>query len=338
MRSGRRKSRRHRPARAALLGDDRGVAFVVAVLSIAVLFVLVTGVSSLASGEARATPFWRDANEAFYVAESGLNHCLWKLKYEGTEIEANEGEYGVDPPTFTSESEDESQGVLPDGSSYSVWVKTDETDSTLKHVTILAVVNERSHLLKATVRQETQPFFDDDGDGTAEEDEGDETQINFPPLENLGVLHVTAGETKRIGPGSYLYDEVKIDGHGTLLLEGDTILYVRKKVKCSGNSTTNPIEEGQTEPTYDLVIYIPPLTEEDGVTKQSVTISGDAVFNGFIYAPDATCRITGNSEVYGMVVGETVKVKGATNYDESGQNIGWPASAEVNYLVESYGG
>ncbi len=297
------------------------------------LFVLVTGVSSLASGEARATPFWRDANEAFYVAESGLNHCLWKLKYEGTEIEDSEGEYGVDPPTFTSQSEDESQGVLPDGSSYSVWVKTDETDGTLKHVTILAVVNERSHLLRATVKQEEQPFFDDDGDGTAEEDEGEETQINFPPLENLGVLHVTAGQTKRIGPGSYLYDEVRVDGRGTLLLEGDTILYVRKKVACAGNSTTNPKEAG-----YNLVIYIPPLTEEDGVTSQSVYISGNAEFNGFIYAPDATVRITGNSEVYGMVVGETVHVSGATNYDPEGENIGWPASAEIDYLVVSYGG
>lgn len=320
------------------LSNENGMVFMVAVLAVGVIFSLTTAVSSLGAGEARATPYWRDKSEAVYVAESGLNHTMWKLKYEGTEIAAAEGEYGVDPPTFTSDSADESLGVLPALSSYQVWVKTDPANNAFRLVTILAYVGDQSHILRARLQQESTPFFDENGDGTAEEDEGTQTTISFPNLPNLGILHVTAGQVVTLQPGEYLYEEVRVDGHGVLQIAGDVTLWVRSRVNCSGDSVTNPIPVGATSPDHNLVIYIPPLTSEDGVTSQSVTISGDAEFNGFIYAPNARCRITGNSDVYGMVVGDDVTVTGATNFDPSGQNIGWPASASVEYLISTYGG
>ncbi len=319
------------------IADEAGVVFLAAVLAVGVLFALVTSVSSLASGEAQATPYWQDKGEAFYTAESGLNHCLWKLTYEGDQIAGKEGQYGVDPPTFTSWSEDESAGVLRAGTGYQVWVLSDATDPNCKYVTVLAEVNGRSHLLRATVRQsQGSPFYDEDGDGVAEA--GDSGTVTYPNLPNLGVLHVTANQKVRIGPGEFLYDAIRIEGRGELILDGQTTLWVRQSVKVEGDSKTNVPPPGQERPTYNLIIFIPPLTEEDGVKKQTVDISGNALFYGFIYAPGAKVQITGNSDVYGMVVGEEVTVTGSTTYDPEGENITWPASTKTDYIVESWDG
>jgi hypothetical protein len=331
--------RRGGPRTRGLLGNDRGVAFVAAVLAVGVLFLLVTAATALTSGEARATTFWQDRSEAVYVAESGLNHTLWKIKYEAAEIEANYGVYGTDPPTFTSDAADESAGVLPAGSSYEVWVWPHETDADARYVAVVGRVSKQAHLVRATIRQvpTNSPFYDPNGDGQATPDPDNPQFISYPNLPNLGVLQVSANRTVRIGPGTFLYSGIDIAGGGQLILDGDTTLWVLQYVKMSGTSYINYDAPGVPS-DHTLVIFIPPAILIDGNPTQTVTLTGTSHFNGFIYAPTATCKVTGSSDVYGMIVGETVIAAGATTYNPEAENISWPSSVTIEYLIESYGG
>jgi len=280
------------------LAEERGVVFVGALLAVGVILALVTTVSNLSAGEARSTPYWRDRGEALYVAESGFNHCMWKLTYDRAQLLDNQAEYGVDPPTFTSDTESESAGVLPGNSLYEVWAENDTTDPLYWYVTIRAQVGDQSHLLRCRVKQVDNPFYDKDGSGDEEyPDPETEAVINYPNIPNGGTLKVNASDKKHLAPGEYLFDKIDIEGGGQLILDGDVTLWVKKSVKCTGSSWVNYVEDSMdpdpdqaVKSNFKLVIYMPPVIVTEGVVSQTVNITGDAHFNGFIYAPDASCK------------------------------------------------
>lgn len=324
---------------AGTLREERGVILIAVILAVAVLLVMVVSVSSLASGETRATPFWRDRDEAFYVSESGLNHCMWKMKYERDEITPREGVYPDDPPTFTSTSEDDTtvvidgtpQNVLPAGSSYEVWVKTDPVDTTVAHVTVVGHVNGQSYLLKATLKQEDPPF-EPNPDGTERYDEEEKT-MNLPP-DNDGIdyIHVT-NEDVILPGGTYVVNWVRCDGHGNLIFTSDATVWVRESIFCQGNGVVNPggAKDVPPEERITLIFYMPPL---DGL---NVTISGTTEFNAFIFAPTARIKVLGNASVYGDLVGESLKVQGSTQYNPDGANIGFPETVQTDYEAVIWG-
>ncbi len=326
---------------AGTLGEERGFVLVTVVLAVAVLLVMVLTVSSVASGDSRATPFWRDRDEAFYVAESGLNHCMWKIKYERDEITPREANYPVDPPTFTSTSEDDTlvvvdgatQNVLPAGSSYEVWVKTDPVDTTKAHVTVEGHVNGQSYVLKATLQQENPPFPDTSGNPITPE----ETNFNMPPDDDPtdNYMHITSSDSPKIlDKPVYVIDRLWVEGGGVLIIRQDTTIWVRERIDVQGNAIVNP-DGRQTIPAdqrLNLVFYMPPTA---GLT---VTISGGGEFNAFVYAPTARIKIAGNSSVYGALVGDTLKVTGSSYvYSESGETIGFPDNVVANYEAIIWG-
>jgi len=319
------------------LGNQRGVIFIAVVLAVAVLLVLVVSVSALASGESRATPFWRDRGESLYVAESGLNHCLWKLKFE--RIQIVERVYPNDPPSFTSSSEDETkitvdgqvQDAISGASSYEVWVKTDAVDTAKCAVTVVGQVNGQNYVLKATLHQENTPFEDPEGDGLGSSDP--ETEFTLPP-DTDGLANITV-RTKDVtlAGGTYVVDYVDCSAHGSLIFTGDAVVWVRNYIMCTGTGIINP-DGAKTVPAaerHTVVFYMPP------VANAVVTIIGTTTFNAFVYAPSAKIKVSGTSNVYGCLVGESLKVLGATSYNEEGNDIGFPVSTETDWETYVWG-
>jgi len=202
-------------------------------------------------------------------------------------------------------------------------------------------------ILHTRVKQVNEnPFYDEDGDGRAQADEGDQHTLVYPNLENRGLLRVAADDKYHLAAGEYLYDRIEVEGSGQLILDGDVTLWVTTSVRCAGNSWTNyvedsmyPDEEQAQKSEHILTIYMPPVVVDGGGSvNQTADISGRAHFNGFIYAPGANCKITGNSEAYGMIVGETVTTTGSTEYDPDSGAISWPTSATIDFALDNYGG
>lgn len=319
------------------LGNQRGVIFIAVVLAVAVLLVLVVSVSALASGESRATPFWRDRGESLYVAESGLNHCLWKLKFD--RIQIVEHVYPNDPPSFTNSSEDETkitvdgqiQDAISGASSYEVWVKTDEVDTAKCAVTVVGQVNGQNYVLKATLHQENTPFEDPEGDGLGSSDP--ETELTLPP-DTDGLTNITVRDTDvTLDGGTYVVDWVDCAGNGRLIFRGDAVVWVRNYIKCSGTGVVNPdgaptvpIEERHT-----VVFYMPP------VAGATVDITGNTEFNAFVYAPTARIKVTGNCDVYGCLVGESLRIHGSASFNEEGDDIGFPVSTVTDWETYVWG-
>jgi hypothetical protein len=321
------------------LRSERGVVLVTVVVAVAVLLTLVVSVSSLASGETRATPYWRDRTEARYVAESGLNHCLWKAEYERDELDLAQGTYPNDPPTFTSTSEDESRlevspGVivypLPAGSYYEVWYKPDPVDTTKAAVTVLARAGQQSFLLNAVIRQKNPPF-DEGGDKT-----GDKTEENFvmpPDNDNISYIHVS-DDPYTLPAGTYVVDWVRFDGNAPFYITDDTVIWVKESIVANGTGIVNPDGDESVPPAerYNLIFYMPPV---EGAT---VTISGTTDWNAYVYAPTAKVKVTGDASVFGVLVGETVKTNKYIPTPEGALSIGYPPTVITQYVVDYWGG
>lgn len=311
---------------ARVFRDRRGVVLIPILLGVATLLVLAASTSTLVSGEHRASTYWKETSQAFYVAESGLNHCMWKLKHEGPEIEANEGVYGVDPPTFTSQA-DEVAGVLDAGKSYQVWVLTDATDPFMKHVTVKAYADGQTHVLKARVRQEQgPPFYNPEGKGFLSSDP-DDPAIYGPDLPNLGWLILYNNAVRWLDPGEYFYEGIIIYNNAKLRLKGEVTLWVRQKVECYNNCIVNPSTDNRR-----LFIFMPRI-----VANQQVIIRNNAVVNAFIYAPDATATLRNNGSLTGLLVAKSCDFQNNARYSPDGEGEPWPAEAVIDWQLIGYG-
>ena len=325
--------------RQALAGEG-GFVLVSALLAVAVLLVLTLSVSSLASGESRAAPFWRDRSEAVYVAESGLEHSLWKLQYDGDSeaLQEHQGVFPTDPPTFTSTSEPESMVTvageevlvtMPPGSFYEVWVKIDAVDTAKAAVTVRGRVNSESYLLKTTVHQTDIPFEDGEGTGIGYRDE--DTVVYPPPdTDDYEDMIVAGKEKMEIPAGTYVIHDMKATGTGQLFFLGDAVVWVLGSGSAEGEGKINPLGGPgiSVDERVTLVIYV-----VSGV--ETFAISGSAKVNAFIYAPKIKC--TGNPDIFGMLVADEIKIKGSVTYDPQGEDIGFPVSAITEWEVISWG-
>jgi len=323
-----------------VFAGEGGIILISVLLAVAALLILTLSVSSLASGESRAAPFWRDRSEAVYVAESGLEHSLWKLQYDGASeaLQEHQGVFPTDPPTFTSTSEPESMVTvageevlvtMPPGSFYEVWVKIDAVDTAKAAVTVRGRVNNESYLLKATLHQTDTPFEDPDGDGTGRQDED---TIMYPPpdTDNVEDMIVAGDEELEFQGGTYVIHDMKATGSGVLRFTGDAEVWVLGSGSAEGSGVINPLggPDYSVDERVTLVIYVVTGTE-------TFAISGVAKVNAFIYAPRIKC--TGSPDIFGMLVADEIKVKGSVTYDPQGLDIGFPVSAITEWELISWG-
>ena len=74
-------------------------------------------------------------------------------------------------------------------------------------------------------------------------------------------------------------------------------------------------------------------------TCSEVKITGSAAFWGAMYAPSAEIRVTGSGDIYGSLIGDTIKVTGSgdIHYDEALKDSAnfdiLPPAYESDYVV-----
>jgi len=314
-----------------LLAGERGIALVGVLLAVAVLSVLAASVSALASGESRATPFWRDRSEAFYVAESGLNHGLWKMKYDMANVTGVQGVYPNDPPTFTS-SASESAGVMSAGNFYEVWVELDAVDAAKAEVTVRGKANNQSYILKTTVHQKNTPFQKPNNEGVSEVDPT--ILLTPPPHTDPAEDWVIRSDDMIKAGGTYVIRDLDSAGCGSLIFTGDAVVWVEGNFSCRGNGTINPDGDALVPAAdrHTVVFYV----VGQGVT---ITLLGSTHFYAFIYAPFTSIAVTGQAEVFGGLAGSSVSISGSADStaNPDGENIGFPPDSEVTWLLELWG-
>ncbi|MBI4342235.1 MAG: hypothetical protein HY599_02585 [Candidatus Omnitrophica bacterium] len=128
-------------------------------------------------------------------------------------------------------------------------------------------------------------------------------------------FEVSSNDTVTLPPGTYCYQNLTLQGGGTLTASGDVTIYITGLYIARGNSTT-----GVPSNPKSMLIMMAPTGD---ATIEQGTITGSTGFYGALYAPDSTINVTGNAEVYGSIIAERVNVSGsaAIHYDESLQTV-----------------
>jgi len=307
-----------------LVRNQRGAALLVVVLlALAATLALAAAAAASSSGESRAVEYETSHDQAFYMAESGLNHAMWKLQYEGTTVP--DRVYPNDPPSFDS-TEAEVAGDLPAGASYKVWVLTDSVDRSAKHVTVQGISAKQSYVLKATVRQVSKPFYDPTSTGVITSNP-DDPAILGPDLPNQGWLKLVNNQTYTFNGGEFFFEGIDMTNNCTIRLTADTILWVRQSIKMTNNCIMNVLSDN-----HKLIIFMP----EAGIA-QSIKLVNNCQLNAFVYAPDASANLTNNCSATGLLIVDSINTVNGCHYSPTGEGEPWPASAIVKYELLSYG-
>lgn len=154
-----------------------------------------------------------------------------------------------------------------------------------------------------------------------------------PPVSSINV---SANQTLYIPPGSYKASSFSVSGNGQFQIESnvsmDTVIYLEGSTpgsnvaQLSGNGVSNAT--GQPA-RFQLMTN----------SAKNVQVSGNANFNGVIYAPSANITISGNGQIYGSVVGKgiTSSGNGAIHFDLALADITYAASRGLGYTDSSAG-
>lgn len=145
---------------------------------------------------------------------------------------------------------------------------------------------------------------------------------------------VTNGTT--LTSGTYRVSSINLSGSGTATMNGNVILYMTGSINLSGSSQIVILPGGsltiylngsfnvsggsivnQTLDPHKLMIY-------GTSTCTTASYSGSSALYGAIYAPAARTTISGGSNVYGAVIGNSITLSGGSSvhYDESLGNVG----------------
>jgi len=321
-----------------LLAGERGIALVGVLLAVAVLSVLAASVSALASGESRATPFWRDRSEALYVAESGLNHSLWKLMYDNATVAAAQGVYPNDPPTFTSDAAEakitvdgQQVSAMPAGAFYEVWVKLDAVDGAKATVTVRGRINNQSYILRSTVHEEHTPAQNPNNEGVSTIDPT--TLLTPPPHTDPPEDWKMRGDMQKAA-GTYVIHDFDAASGGTLTFLGDAVVWVEGSFSCTGSAIINPDGAAgvPVAQRHTVIFYV----VGQGVT---ITVRGSTQFYAFIYAPYTSITVKGTADVFGGLAGTSVTISGSANSTANpvGDNLGFPVGSQTLWLPLVWG-
>jgi hypothetical protein len=121
-----------------------------------------------------------------------------------------------------------------------------------------------------------------------------------------GDLSVSGGKTVTLADGSYCFHDVKLTGGSTVMVNGPVSISLTGQLKATGGSFAN----GTNVPA-NLQIS----SSYSG--SAGVQISGGAGAYLSIYAPRTGVSISGNSPVFGAVLGKTITLSGdaSLHYD-----------------------
>ena len=151
----------------------------------------------------------------------------------------------------------------------------------------------------------------DASEAAAENDNDDAPQVWQgqswrDPIRANGDFSLNAGEVYDLPPGTYYFRNVTLNGGATLNINGLTKIFVTGTLRREGGCLVN----NNTQRAQNLQI---------NVAGGTVDVTSDNPFYGVIYAPESRVTLNGDADLFGAIVGQTLKVNGsgAAHYDES---------------------
>lgn len=152
--------------------------------------------------------------------------------------------------------------------------------------------------------------------------------LNYaPPIASSGVL---TGEST-LADGEYRFTNLLLGGEDILTLDGDVTLYIDNSFKILGTATivvtpgsTVTINHGSGPVVLGGGGIVNSSQQPSALTllsssTDSFNMFGSSDFFGLVYAPDVAYQSTGDAALYGVVVADTVTLKGGgmLHFDES---------------------
>ena len=151
----------------------------------------------------------------------------------------------------------------------------------------------------------------DVGDAQANNNNGNAPLIprgNSPysPVDNQGNFSLGGNTTYTLPPGTYYFNNFTLTGQAELNIVGHTVIYLTGDLMRTGGVTVN----NNTEVPSNLQFQM---------TGGTANVTSNNDFFGTIYAPNTDVTIGGSADLFGVVVGKTLKVTGTgdVHYDES---------------------
>lgn len=138
-----------------------------------------------------------------------------------------------------------------------------------------------------------------------------------PPYDDRTMSLVATGSRVVTLPGgTYFFSEVRFAGGAAMRVTGPSVIYVTGQFDLGGGSLVNT-----TGVPGNLRVYAHPYALPGGVppTHSEVIFNGGAGSALAVYAPAVDITVSGNSDVYGALVGRTIKSTGDAyfHYDEA---------------------
>jgi len=150
----------------------------------------------------------------------------------------------------------------------------------------------------------------------------------LPPNYKYGNIQLSGGNTLTLGNGVYVFDGIKLAGQAQIVLAPGA----SAQVYITGNNGGGLDLSGQGVANLSgiaerLTFYGGP----DLTSEISVTGNASAYFR--LYAPNTPVKIAGNGDIFGSLVGQTVRNVGNAkiHYDRSMGSPPIPPDANVTY-------
>jgi Flp pilus assembly protein TadG len=131
-------------------------------------------------------------------------------------------------------------------------------------------------------------------------------------LDHSGNLSMSAHDSLTLPAGNYYLSSFTAIGHAAINVTGPVNIYVNGDIDLAGAMTLT------ANHSTDVQIF-------DVSAGSSITLSGSSAVSAEIYAPQCDVTISSNTNLYGSVIGQTIKMTGnaGAHYDQSaGSGIG----------------
>ncbi|HSW10878.1 MAG TPA: hypothetical protein VLK32_08260 [Bacillota bacterium] len=316
-----------------LLNGEGGAALIVTLLVAVVGTIGLGTAGALAQGTAQSANRWREAGSALYVAESGVNEALFRLKFAPAGLHLRT--YPGDPPSFSAGPE-----RVGAGAGYDVWVWADGANPLDRHVVAIGRRGGARHHLQivASVLQ-ANPF-------TATGGGGHPVVLAPAGMQPTGVLDLTGNKTHYLGNADgtlkiYCFTAIIGRSQARLVLRGPVHIYVvgdpglDPDIDIAGGARLNIVADGSGWVPGDprnLVIWVP------GNISIRIDLTGNTEFYGGIYAPHSHLEMSGTADLVGGVVVATSNITGGATFvaDPRMAELGWPVNAQLDYRSRDY--
>ncbi|MEE8170865.1 MAG: TadG family pilus assembly protein, partial [Phycisphaerae bacterium] len=118
------------------------------------------------------------------------------------------------------------------------------------------------------------------------------------------LFQLNSGDHITLNPGTYYFDEFKLNGNASLTVTGPTTFYISGQMTVNGGGIAN-----ETGDPWNLTI----------ISSGDVAWSGSMDLYGSLYAPTSQVNISGGADVYGTAVAGILEIGGGSNFhvDES---------------------